>query len=258
MSKLPHIMVAPNGARLTQRDHPALPVSISETVACALACQAAGADGLHAHVRDARQRHVLDAGLYAELLAELDRALPGFYAQITTEAVGQYSPADQRQLVETLRPRAVSIALREIDDEPDQRITARFFAFCAESEVGVQHILYDTEDIARMARLVAQGTIPSDDLKALIVLGRYTPGQISSPDDLIAPAEALLKAFPKIDWAVCAFGPGETRCLTAASMLGGKARVGFENNRLNADGSLAADNAERVRELVAALHSADR
>ncbi len=30
----------------------------------------------------------------------------------------------------------------------------------------------------------------------------------------------------------------------------GKARIGFENNRLNADGSLVTDNAERVTELV--------
>ena len=119
MTSLPKIMVAPNGARLTKADHPALPVTIDETVACAIACRNAGADGLHAHVRDAEQRHVLDAGLYSELLAEMTRQLPGFYAQITTEAVGQYSPAQQRSLVETVRPKAVSIGLREIDDEPD-------------------------------------------------------------------------------------------------------------------------------------------
>ena len=30
----------------------------------------------------------------------------------------------------------------------------------------------------------------------------------------------------------------------------GKTRIGFENNRLNADGQVAANNAERVTELV--------
>ena len=54
MHRLPRIMVAPNGARLTKADHPTLPVTIEETVAAALAARAAGADGLHAHVRDAK------------------------------------------------------------------------------------------------------------------------------------------------------------------------------------------------------------
>ena len=50
---LPKIMVAPNGARLGKADHPALPVTIAEIVACAAACWHAGAGGIHAHVRDA-------------------------------------------------------------------------------------------------------------------------------------------------------------------------------------------------------------
>ena len=70
---LPEIMVAPNGARRTTADHPALPVTIPQTVATARACFEAGAGGIHAHVRDAEQAHVLDAGLYSDLVAELAR-----------------------------------------------------------------------------------------------------------------------------------------------------------------------------------------
>ena len=253
MTPLPRIMVAPNGARLTKADHPALPVTIAEVVADARACAAAGAGGIHAHVRDAEGRHVLDAGLYRELLAELAAALPGFYAQVTTEAVGRYRPAEQRALVEALRPAAVSIALREITDGAVAAETRRFFHFCAEAGIGVQHILYDEGDIAHLARLVAEGTIPRAGLMALIVLGRYTPGQRSAPGDLRAPAAALLAALPGVDWAVCAFGPAETDCLIAAARRGGKARIGFENNRLMRDGRPAASNADRVRELVQAL-----
>ncbi|MGP3698592.1 3-keto-5-aminohexanoate cleavage protein [Rhodobacter sp. NSM] len=255
MTVLPRVMLAPNGARLTRADHPALPVTIPEIVAAALAGQAAGADGLHAHVRDAEGRHVLDAGLYAELLAELDRRAPGLPVQVTTEAVGRYSPADQRALVERLRPAFVSIALREIAAEPDARLTRRFFAFCAEAGCHVQHILYDREDIARLAAAVADGTIPRAGLAALIVLGRYTPGQVSAPQDLDAPVSALLGMLPDTDWAACAFGSRETDCLVAAHRLGGKMRIGFENNLLQSDGKVAADNAARVTELVAALRT---
>jgi len=84
---------------------------------------------------------------------------------------------------------------------------------------------------------------------ALIVLGRYTTRQVAAPEDVAPMAKRLLAAFPSIDWAVCAFGPTETACLVEAHRNGGKCRVGFENNRINADGSEAADNAERVADL---------
>lgn len=250
---LPRIMLAPNGARLTTADHPALPVTNPQVVQAALDAQAAGADGLHAHVRDADQRHVLDAGLYAELLAELAVKAPGLYVQVTTEAVGRYTPAQQRALVETLRPAAVSIALREIMADRETDLNRRFFAGCAEAGCHVQHILYDVDDIRRLGDLVASGVIPRDRLAALIVLGRYAEGQRSSPADLHEPALALRDLLPGVDWAVCAFGPAETDCLVEARRLGGKARIGFENNRLNRDGRPAHDNAGRVAELVAEL-----
>lgn len=253
MSALPSIMVAPNGARLTRKDHPAVPVTIPQIVECALACQAEGADGIHAHVRDAGQQHVLDAGLYRELLAEMDRALPDFLVQITTEAVGRYTPRQQRQLVRDVAPRAVSIAPREMfadQDDPDLR---RFYHDCAEAGMAVQHILYDEEDVRLLARAVQEGVIPSAGMQALIVLGRYAVGQVSSPADLGRPAGLLRTVLPEADWAVCAFGPAETDCLIAAHRMGGKARIGFENNRINKDLSCARDNAERVRELVRAL-----
>lgn len=252
MDPLPDLMVAPNGARLTKADHPAIPETVAELVACAIDCHAAGADGLHAHVRDENGLHVLDAGLYAELTSELGRRLPGFYVQVTSEAAGRYAPDEQRRLVETLRPRAVSVALREITAGQDETVTARFFAMCRESEIAVQNILYDTADIDHLAALIRRGVIPGDALKALIVLGRYSTGKSHSPADVARTADHLLTVLPGTDWAACAFGAEETACLLAALKRGGKARVGFENNRLNADGSVAANNAERVRELVKA------
>lgn len=250
MTQLPRIMVAPNGARRTKADHPALPIAIPEIVACAAACHAVGADGLHAHVRDAEGGHVLDVGLYAELLAELARAVPAMQVQITTEAVGRYLPSQQRRLVETLRPPAVSIALREIMAEPDARVTARFFRFCAEADIAVQHILYDGDEVDRLAALVRDGTVPADGLQLIHVLGRYTPAQTSSSADLSAPVARLAATGLAADWAVCAFGPAETAILAEACRLGGKARIGFENNLVNADGTIASDNAERVAELA--------
>ena len=63
------LAVAPNGARKTQADHPAIPISPAELAATAAAAQAAGAAMIHLHVRDADQKHSLDVGAYREATA---------------------------------------------------------------------------------------------------------------------------------------------------------------------------------------------
>ena len=75
MRAKPLIMVAPNGARRMKADHPALPLTVAETVETAQACHAAGAGALHLHIRDAEGRHSLDAGHYREALQALRQAV---------------------------------------------------------------------------------------------------------------------------------------------------------------------------------------
>ncbi|SNY90753.1 Uncharacterized conserved protein, DUF849 family [Cohaesibacter sp. ES.047] len=256
-SALPKIMVAPNGARRTKADHPALPVTIAETVEDARACWQAGADGIHAHVRDAEQRHCLDAGLYRELLAELARAVPDMQAQITTEAVGLYSPEQQRKLVRDVQPRAVSIAIREMLSEGELPDIARFYHEQRDHDVAIQHILYSETDIDWLADLCSRNIVPRSRLQFLFVLGRYTAGQQSSPEDLdpfMAALERLENHLDvRADWACCAFGQGETDCLLDAMRRGGKVRIGFENNLHHSDGRIAHANAERIAQLIAAM-----
>ena len=100
-TSLPPLMVAPNGARLTDDDHPAVPVTIPQIVETARKCAAAGAGAMHFHVRDADKAHILDTGLNREALAELAVAVPGLHLQMTTETVGRYGPDDMRRLAAT-------------------------------------------------------------------------------------------------------------------------------------------------------------
>ncbi|VAW12180.1 FIG01076514: hypothetical protein [hydrothermal vent metagenome] len=248
---LPAIMVAPNGARRTKADHPALPVGIAEIVETARACFAAGAGGIHAHVRKSDGTHALDAGLYRELIAELAATVPEMMVQITTEAVGRYSPAQQRAVVRDVVPAAVSVALREMIPGTETQAAARFYHWAAEAEIAVQHILYDPEDVWRLAGLIAEKVVPASGLTLLFVLGRYAKNQESDPGDLPPFLAALKEMQSPADWAVCAFGRAETICLAEALKCGGKARVGFENSLWNGDGVLARDNAERVGEIAA-------
>lgn len=239
------IMVAPNGARRTRTDHPALPVTTAELAETAAACHRAGAGAIHVHIRDSGGRHVLDAGLYREAVAAI-RAEAGddLVVQITSEAVERYTPAEQQALILALAPPAVSIAVREMfaDGEP-----AAFFAWMRERGIAVQHILYDIADVRWLADLHRRKVIPEDNPRLLFVLGRYAAGEESEARDiepfLAAAAEEGLAGMP---WSVCAFGRGETASLTEALRRGGHVRVGFENSLWHEDGRLAADNAERV------------
>jgi 3-keto-5-aminohexanoate cleavage enzyme len=248
---LPRIMVAPNGARRGKSDHPEVPVTIAEIVATAHACHAAGAGALHAHIRDAGGGHILDAGLYRELLAEMTRTVPEMPVQITTEAAGRYTPVQQRALLAELKPEGVSIALAEMLADGDRTAARTCYHALTEADIAVQHILYSADDLTDLVREINAGTISASGLQLLFVLGRYTADQSSNPDMLTPFLHQMAANGLIADWAVCAFGIGETACLAEAFAKGGKARVGFENNLLMADGSLAADNAARVAEIAA-------
>jgi len=256
---LPAIMVAPNGARRMQVDHAALPLSVAEIVACARACYEAGADGLHAHVRNAQGEHVLDVGLYHELLQALATEVPQMRVQVTSEAAGRYSALEQQAVMRALKPAYMSVALREM--LPDQAAATlqqaqAFYHWAAEHGSCIQHILYTADDLKHYLYYVESGVIPQGDRPhILFVLGRYAQHQQSGLVDL-QPFLQLMDAHhirAVLDWAVCAFGVNETACLVEAVRQGGKVRVGFENSLWHADGRLARDNAERVTQLVQAL-----
>jgi uncharacterized protein (DUF849 family) len=248
MRALPRLMVAPNGARRGKADHPALPVTLPETVETARACHAAGANGLHLHLRDAEGRHLLDAGAYREALEELHRAVPGMAVQVTTEAAGVYAPPAQRAVALGSGADLVSVALREMAAEETE--APGFYATCAERGIAVQHILYDAADFDLLTRLVPDALRDAAGLQLIFVLGRYSDGQESDARDLGPFLERLAAREAPADWALCAFGRAETDCLRAAHAAGGKLRVGFENSLWHADGRVARDNAERVRAVV--------
>lgn len=245
---LPRVMVAPNGARKGKADHPNLPITLDEIVAEAVACFAAGADGLHLHVRDDGGAHSLDAQRYLEALAALRLAVPNMVLQITTEAVGMYSPAQQRAVVRDVVPDAVSISLAEMCADGED-VALAFYTECAERGISVQHILYGADDLAMMGRFLRAKQIAAKGVQLLFVLGRYAENQQSVPADLDPFVAWLQTNCPIADWAICAFGLQETACLKAAHALGGKLRVGFENSFSNADGSTAQTNAERCAEV---------
>lgn len=247
------LMVAPNGARKGKADHPALPITTPEIVETARACAEAGADAIHLHVRDDAGRASLDPERYAEAIERVAAAVGDRMAiQASTETFGGFGPEDVEHLLRSLKPRAASVAMRDLAPEPEDAPRARrVFDWAREEGIAIQHILYGPSEVARLERVLP----PDAPAALLLVLGRYAADETSDPRELPPFLTALAASSLKerAEWMVCAFGATETRCLAAAAALGGHCRIGFENNLRRADGSVAASNAARAAEMRAAL-----
>lgn len=249
MKRTPLIMVAPNGARHGKDAHSALPITEAELVETAVSCFEAGAGAIHIHVRDHDGKHVLDVPRYNSAVAAIQKATDGrMLVQVTTEAVGRYTPDDIADVFASVEAPAISVAMRElIPSDEYEAHGAKTLAAGLERGFAIQHLLYAPAELTRFIGLVERGIVPDEDLDILFVLGRYG-GDDTQPQDL-ADYLTVLRASSLADkaaWTVCAFGPPETQALGAAIAMGGKARVGFENNFRQPDGSIATDNAARV------------
>lgn len=243
------VAVAPNGARRIKSDHAAIPLTADEIARTAAACCEAGAALIHLHVRSPDGQHLLDADAYRDATKAIRReAGHDLIVQITTEAVGRYSPADQMAVVDAVRPEACSVAVRELcPDAGTEAAFAGFLARAARAAVHVQFILYDPSDRARFDDLLRRGIIPFEAPCLLFVLGRYVTDRSSLPADLLP---YLADGVPADPWFVCAFGAAEGACALTAAALGGHSRVGFENNLQLNDGTTAPDNAALVAQQV--------
>ena len=147
-------------------------------------------------------------------------------------------------MVRAVRPEAVSLAVRELLPEgADERDGAEFFAWLAAEHIMAQFILYSEDDVRRFDDLVARGVVADSQRFVLFVLGRYSAGQQSSPENVLPFLMANRRGYT---WAVCAFGRREAACVLAAAALGGHGRVGFENNLFLPDGRTAPDNVALV------------
>lgn len=246
------VAVAPNGARKTKADHPALPLGPEELAQAAAEALDAGAALFHLHVRDREGRHTLDVGAYREATAAIRRAVGDrLIVQATTEAVGLYTQREQIAVVRELRPEAVSLALAELVPEAShERDAAAFFAWLLGERIAPQFILYTPDDVTRFTKLRARGVVPDRGCSVLFVLGRYATGQRSAPADLLPFLE---RGGVREPWMICAFGPLEAACGLVAGALGGHVRVGFENNTQLADGTRAPSNAALVAQLAGTL-----
>ena len=239
------LTVAPNGAYKTHADHPQIPLTAEALAHTARDCLDAGAAMIHLHVRDSLGLHLLDATAYQAAITAIRRQVgQEMVVQITSEAAKRDQAPEQMAVVRAVHPEAVSLALKELmPDAASETSAAAFFSWLGLERIMVQVILYSAEELQRYQSLCARGVLNGEHHFLLFVLGRYSAGQQSVPNDLTPFLQVKTCANP---WALCAFGPQESACILAATEQGGHARVGFENNLYLPNGGLAQSNAQLV------------
>jgi 3-keto-5-aminohexanoate cleavage enzyme len=247
------VAVAPNGGRKTKADHPALPMTADELARTAAECLERGASMMHLHVRDRDGRHLLDAEAYRTAIARICQDVGDrLVLQITSESVGSYSPAQQRAAVLLTNPEAVSLSVRELaPDDAAEKDFAAFLGRLKQMRIWPQFVLYSPDEARRFGSMQKKGLIPFETPTVLYVLGRFALLRTAAPSDLIPFIAPDMPRFPF--WSVCAFGRREGACAAAAALLGGHARVGFENNLMLPGGELAPSNADLVGVVTRAL-----
>ena len=244
---LPNLMVAPNGARPMKKDHPKVPMTISEIVKTGEACYKSGADAIHFHIRNENGEHILDTGLCKEALTELHKKVPEMHLQITTEAVGKYSPVEMRKLAYEVLPPGISIAVREMIPSRNPELEdIKIYQKLHEAGTKVQHICYEPEDLDLLSIVLKKSKLLNTRVWCMFTIGHYT-GKVSDPKKIPFFVKKIKDHNLIADWAVCAFSKEEIPCLKTAIKLGGKIRVGFENSLLMPDGSIAPDNETKVK-----------
>jgi len=246
------LAVAPNGARKTKEDHPNIPLMPSEIAQTAKDCLAAGASMMHLHVRNPEDKsHSLSVEHYQEAISAIQQDChQALFIQVTSEAVGIYSPDEQFEMIHNLKPTAVSIGLREIESLNDDVIHQHFIKM-KESNVKPQIILYNQDDLDKYHDWLERKVLPGSAYPILLVIGR--PKTAGAFENSFLTKENIRKITAS-SWMICAFGENEFSAAKLAASLGGNIRIGFENNSTLADGSEAKDNAAMIDQINSYLH----
>ncbi|MBO0832661.1 MAG: 3-keto-5-aminohexanoate cleavage protein [Actinobacteria bacterium] len=252
------ITVAPTGAEADKEKVPALPVTLTELVSTATACQNAGAAVIHVHIRDDNARPTLDLGRLTETVAALREATDLIIQLSTGGAVTD--TFEQRLAVLDAAPDACSLTCGTVNFGADIFMNPWDFItelYAKTQALGVvpEFELFDFGHIATLHRLLAQFGLPAGGhVHCDLVMG--VPGGMPGNAATLVQAAAALP--PGATWSATGIGRASLPVLFAALAAGGHLRVGMEDTVTFARGRPVAANAELVARAAAAADLAQR
>jgi uncharacterized protein (DUF849 family) len=240
------ITVAPTGAETAKADAPALPTTLAELVATAVACERAGAAMIHVHLRDEQDRSCLDVGKLREAVAAI-RAETRLLVQLSTGGGVHDSFADRIAVLDAA-PDSCSLTCGTVNFGDDVfanpwALITELYRAAQERGVIPEFELFDLGHVNTLHRLLdTYGPPPTGRVHADLVMG--VPGGVAGNT---AALVAMVAALPAgATWSATGIGRSSLPVALAALSAGGHLRVGMEDTLTFARGVPVTDNAELV------------
>lgn len=236
------------GAETTREDNPNLPITPEEIARSAAEAAEAGASIIHLHVRDSEGKATMDPEIFGrtrDLIAERTDAIIQFS---TGGAVGmpleeRIAPLDLAPEMATLTTGTVNFG-RDVFFNPPDYIEA-LARRMQEKGVRPEIEVFEPGMIKNALFFVRKGLLEMP-LHFDLVMG--VPGGIpAGVRDLVYLVESLPEGST---WSVAGIGRHELTLGTAALVMGGHVRVGFEDNIFYHRGVLAESNAQLVERIA--------
>lgn len=242
------ITAALTGAEVTRQQNPNLPISPAEIAEAAHHCFLAGASIIHLHVRNEDETPTQSGSVFKETI-DLIQAKCNIIVQVSTGGAVGMTAAERLQPV-YLKPEMATLSTGTVNFGDDVFFNSpdyldQFARAIGENGVKPEIEVFDVGMINNAMQLVKKSLL-SEPLHFDFVMG--VPGGIPATfKNLLHLSESIP---PGSTWTVAAMGRFELPLGTAAIIMGGHVRVGFEDNIYYEKGVLAESNAQLVERIV--------
>ncbi len=248
------ITAALTGAEVTRDNNPNLPITPAEIAAAAYDCYQAGASIIHLHVRNEDETSTQSAEVYKETIDLIENKCNVIIQVSTGGAVGM--SAEERLQPVFLKPEMATLSTGSVNFGNDvfmnpPEYLEKFARTMLDYGVKPEIEAFDVGMINNALQLVKKGLL-CEPLHFDFVMD--VPGGIpGTVKNLLHMTESIP---PASTWTVAGMGRTELPLGTAAIILGGHVRVGFEDNIYYTKGVLAESNAQLVERIarVADIH----
>lgn len=248
------ITVALTGAETTREHNPNLPVTAEEIGEATYECCRAGAALVHLHVRKEDGTPTQEGAVFKAAMEQI-RSRCNIIIQTSTGGAVWMSAEERLQPV-FLKPEMATLTTGtvnfgdEVFSNPPEYLD-KFARAMQEHGVKPEIEVFDVGMINNAAYLARKGLV-EEPMHYDFVMG--VPGAIpASLKNLMHMVESIP---PGSTWTVAGMGRHELPLATAAILLGGHVRVGFEDNIFFEKGVLAESNAQLVERVarIARIH----
>lgn len=253
------ICVAITGSVPTQRDNPAVPVTLSEQIESTHAAFEAGATICHAHVRNEDQTPSSDPEKFACLKEGLEKHCPGMILQFSTG--GRSGAGKERGGMLSLAPDMASLTVgsnnfptRVYENSPDlvDWLASEMLTHNVKPEIEA----FDLSHLFQCAKMIADGRLaPRPHVQFVMGVKNAMPVDREVFDFYIKTTKRLM---PDATWCAAGIGQNQIVLNEWAIAAGGHARTGLEDNIRLDKATLAPSNAALVARCVAVCEQNNR